>query len=375
MVMPYQMLVDAVRGRAPIILGEHVQDEQFQPATIDLRVGDTIDAISASFLPRPGESVADLIKKVSQYSFQLSRDKTHHLDVGKTYIVPLAESCAFPDQTRMLFSPKSSTGRNDVFVRVIVESYPHFDRTPWGFRGKLWLEITPRSFHVGIRAGLCLVQGRIKTRQSHTLTTDELVRAHTKYGIAFDSAGKPLKELRTEDGKLHFHLDLQRDIVGFRAKRRVSKQLDLSAPPGTYQPKTFWQPIPRPEEGHIVLDPGEFYLLATVERVRLPPHYCGELMSYDPTAGEFRAHYAGFFDNGFGGNSGTTGVLEVRENALPFAVEHGQPVCAMAFEQTFEVPQQLYGVGSSYTEPGPSLSKQFLHRHDAWTLGYWASRF
>ena len=375
MVMPYQMLVDAVRGRAPIILGEHVQDEQFQPATIDLRVGDTIDAISASFLPRPGISVADYIGKVSQYSFHLSRDKTHHLDVGKTYIVPLAESCAFPDQTRMFFSPKSSTGRNDVFVRVLVESYPHFDRTPWGFRGGLWLEITPRSFHVGIRAGQCLVQGRVKTRESHTLTTDELLRAHTKYGIVFDSFGKPLDKLRAEDGKLHFHLDLQRDIVGFRAKRPVSKQLDFSVSSDTYQPRAFWHPIPRPEEGHIVLNPGDFYLLATAELIRLPSQYCGELMPYDPTAGEFRAHSAGFFDNGFGGKFGTTGVLEVRENALPFAVEHGQPVCAMAFEQTFEVPERLYGAeGSSYTQSGPSLSKQFSHRYDAWTFAYWASK-
>ena len=380
MVMPRQMLIDAVRGRAPIIRGEHIRDDQFQPATMDMRLGPTIHAVSTSFLP-PGshDSILDLVKRLSHYNFELSQDKTHHLDVNKIYMVPLMEHCEFPENTRMFFSPKSSVGRNDVHVRVVAEGYPYYDRTPFGYKGPLWVQIAPQSFHVGVRAELALVQGRIKTRDSHRLTTDEIYHMHEKYGIAYDSSGKVLSpngQVKVHEGTMHFHIDLERDVVGFKAKRNVGKQLDLSAEPNTYDPKEFWEPLYRQPDGCLVLDSGEFYLLATQERVSIPPECCGELLPVDPSLGEFRVHYAGFFDNGFGGKNGTHGVLEVRSSGRPFMMQHGKPVRSMAFERTFEIPDQLYGAGgSSYTEPHPSLSKHFLRRYDSWTLKHQASRF
>jgi dCTP deaminase len=376
MVVPYQMLIEAARGRAPIIKAPHFIDEQFQPATIDLRLGDEIHAVSTAFLPSDQfDSVADAVKARSHYSFTLSPDKTHHLDIDKIYMVPLVESCDLPDNTRMLFSPKSSVGRNDVFVQIVVERYRRYNRTPWGYKGRLWAQITPQSFHVGVRAGLRLVQGRIMTRSSHTLTTDELQHLHTKHGIALGADGKPLP-ISIESGKVEFHIDLQRDIAGFRAKRRVSTQLDLSAKPDTYDPRDFFEPLYRTARGELVLDPGEFYLLSTVERIRIPPECCAELVPVMAEYGEFRVHYAGLFDNGFGGRHGTHGVLEVRATSVPFMLEHGNPVCAMSFERTFEVPTKLYGEGgSSYTESAPSLAKIFAHRYDAWKPKFWAGRF
>lgn len=378
MVMPYQMLVDAVRGRAPILRAtQPIRDDQFQPATIDLRLGKKIYALSTTFLPKRDGSVEDMIAELEHYSFDLQEDRTHHLDVGKVYIVPLMESCEFPDNTRMFFSPKSSIGRNDVFVRIISEGYHRYDRTRYGYRGKLWAEIIPQSFHVGVRAGLPMVQGRIKTKDSQTLSTDELYHLHEKYAVVLDKRGKPLspQALRVEDGRAEFHIDLERDVIGFRAKRRVKERLDLTAQENTYDPRRFWEPLYRSGEGHLILDPGEFYLFATLERIHIPPECCGELVQIDPGLGEFRVHYAGFFDNGFGGRDGTHGVLEVRASSVPFLLTHGNPVCAMEFERTFQVPEKLYGTSSHYTQAAPSLSKIFSHRYDAWELKYQTSRF
>lgn len=373
MVMPYQGLVDAVRGQAPIIRGPNIRDDQFQPATIDLRLGDKIYAVPAGFLPGSHESMLGRIMEVKNYDFSLVPNRTYHLDQGLLYMAPLMESCNFPETVRMHFSPKSSVGRNDVFVWVISEKHRRYDRTPWGYRGGLWLQIKPQSFNVGVRVGLPLVQGRIKTRSSRTLDVDQLQQLHQKHALVVGKDGVPIsgRDLHMEDGKLELHVDLERDIVGFRAKRQVATRLDLGVSVDTYDPKEFWEPLYRPANGRLVLDPDEFYLLATVERIKIPPECCGELLQVDPGLGEFRVHYAGFFDNGFGGKDGTHGVLEVRASSVAFELQHNQTVCVMVFERTSEIPTKLYGVGSNYTEPKPSLSKHFSHRYGAWDMGFW----
>ncbi|MDE2071453.1 MAG: 2'-deoxycytidine 5'-triphosphate deaminase [Patescibacteria group bacterium] len=375
MVYPYQMLKDAAFGAAPIIYGEHITEGQFQPATMDLRLGNKMVAVPEAFTPPTHDSIEDYLKSVEHYPLYLNREQTQHLDRNKLYVVKLVESCQFPETTRMIFSPKSSIGRNDVHVRVMCEKYPYYDRTPWGYKGPLYALIASQSFHIGVRAGLEMVQGRIKTRTSKRLGTDEVYQMHQKYGIAYDKAGNALvarEQIRVEDGTMNFHIDLERDVVGFRAKRNVGTRLDLTAGE-TYQPEAYWEPMYR-HGSRLVLDPGEFYLLATQERVKIPPECCGQLVPVDPDLGEFRVHYAGFFDNGFGGAQGTHGVLEVRASGVPFALGHGKPVCGMQFERTFEVPTRLYGQGqSNYTEPLPSLSKHFDNRYSAWDLKYWAS--
>lgn len=373
MAMPRQMLLGATRGVAPMIRGEHIRDDQFQAATMDLRLGHTVDAVEAAFSPEPHRSIKDFVKEISHYNFDLSRDKTHHLDARKIYVVPLMESCELPEDSRMIFSPKSSIGRNDIHVRVMAERWPYYDQTPWGYKGPLWALIASHTFHVGIRAELALVQARIKTKESRPLTSQEIYYAHAHLGIAYDKMGVPLSPhdgVKIRDDSMHFHIDLERDVIGFRAKRNVGKQLDLSAPPHSHDWKEFWERLTR-SNGRLVLDPGEFYLLATEERVSLPPELCGELTQVDPNLGEFRVHYAGFFDPGFGlkNKKGTHAVLEVRAMGVPFILQHGKPVCAMSFERMTEVPDQLYGDGgSNYIESGPSLAKHFDHRYGAWTF-------
>lgn len=377
MVMPYQMLKEAVFGRTPVFSApEHspITEDQIQMATIDLRLGMEIHALGEAILPQPGEDIEALIARRSHYSFRLSEGKTHHLDFEKTYIVSLVEQCNFPRQVYGKCSPKSSTGRCDVFVRVIAPGYPHYDRIPSGYVGPLYLEITPLSFNVGVCAGLSLTQCRLKTDRSLTLDDDDLVRMHMHHGIVFDGNGVPIDhdQLHIAEKQFYFHVDLDRDVVGFVARKTVMERLDLSLKKETYSPEDFWEPMFRPKNGELVLPRNTFCLLATKERVRIPAECCGEMLSSVTTTGEFRVHYAGFFDNGFGGDTGTNGVLEVRVRDIPFRLIDGQPVCAMVFERTFELPERLYGEGgSNYTRPDPSLSKHFLNRYEAWEADYW----
>ncbi|HYF13387.1 MAG TPA: 2'-deoxycytidine 5'-triphosphate deaminase [Candidatus Paceibacterota bacterium] len=368
MVMPYQHLHDAVFGRVPILrttTNEYpIGEDQVQPASIDFRLGQRAFAMFSAALPH-GETVQELIEKYKRFGFELREENI--LERGRTYLVQLFEECSLPEGVYIQFSPKSSTGRCDVFVRVLSDKYSHYDRTPRGYQGKLYLEITPMSFDVHVKSGLALVQGRFKTPRTRRLEPEELVHLHTKEGIIFNRSGEPLghSSLNISHGNVYFHADLDRDIVGFAAKGTIAKVLDMREK-DKHRTEEFWEPIRRPADGNLILEPGRFYLLATKERVRIPNICCGELLSFDITTGEFRVHYAGFFDNGFGGESGTNGVLEVRVRDVPFRVVDGQPICAMVFEETFEVPSVLYGKNSHYMKPGPSLSKHFVDRYEAW---------
>lgn len=375
--MPYQMIRRFVSGAAPIIhASTPIVDDQIQPASLDLRLGSAVYRVWAASLPGPYEPVIDMVSKAPErckYKFNLDTRTTNNFEKGHTYVVELMESCALPDHAWIEFSPKSSTGRCDVFARVLCDRHPHYDMTPKGYHGPLWLEVTPLSFDVTVQEGLSLVQGRIKTEDTHMLTTRELSELQIEYGVLCSREGRPLThgDIRIHDNELYYHVDLDRDIVGFQAKSRPNVALNLLAgKDGTlpHDPKDFWIPIERPKNGRLVLEPDIFYLLATKERTRIPKGVCGQVTSFKITTGEIRPHYAGFFDPGFGGEGGTNGVLEVRARDVPFTISDGSPICSMKFERMLAIPEKLYGVGiaSNYPEAGPSLSKHFSGRYKAW---------
>lgn len=340
-----------------------LKDDQVQIASVDCTLGGVAYKMKSAALPH-GECVDDLIQQYSRFDFRLTREKTSCLERGVCYIIPLQERLRLGRNMRAVFSPKSSTGRNDVFVRVLSDYFPHYDQTDFGYHGRLFLEVTPLSFDILVSRGLSLTQFRVKTRDSVVMSSEAVELLHSEYGIVFDKRGKliPNNELEVNDG-LYFHVDLDRAIVGFEARSSPLEELDMTRNE-VHDPKDFWVPILRPSDGQIVLEPGKFYLLTTKERIKIPPVCCGEILPYDISSGEFRPHYAGFFDNGFGGKRGTFGVLEVRARDLVFRVKDGQPICRMKFEETLEVPSQLYA--GHYTGTGPSLSKHFRNRKQVW---------
>ncbi len=380
MVMPSQMIRRHVFGASPsITCGDQdnpITEKQIQPASFDLRLGSGVWRVWSTSLPQQYQPIADMVSEKGRhkYRFNLDKTSTNLLEKGHTYVIQLMEGCAFARNTWMEFSPKSSIGRCDVFARVLCDGYSHYDMTPKGYHGPLWLEVTPLSFDVLVQEGLSLVQGRIKTEETHVLIDRELNDLQTDFGILCDREGKPLfkGDTNIHDGELYYSVDLDRDIVGFEAKVHANVVIDLRAGSQKdiplHDPTDFWTPIRRPKNRRLVLVPGVFYLLATKERTRIPPTVCGQVTSFKITTGEIRPHYAGFFDPGFGGEGGTNGVLEVRARDVPFEISDGSPICSMRFEQMLEVPDKLYGVGieSNYPGSGPSLSKHFNDRYEAW---------
>lgn len=381
MVMPRQQIERDIKGQVPMI-SSHPDfpiniDDQIQPASFDFRLGGNVFRMRSSAIPH-NETVEELIARYKKYDFPLDTKRDHYLERGATYIIPLLERLALPSGVEVECTAKSSTGRVDAFCRVLADRVPNYDLVPYGYHGPLYLEITPLSHDLLVRNGLSLVQGRFKTLDTKQVTKRELEELHMRQAILYSAGGKPLtlQELDIEDNELYFHIDLsKRDVVGFVAKD-TTLPINMNAREkdnNLHEPHDFWEPIRRPKDGMLELLPGKFYLLATKERVRIPPEVCGQVQAYKVNSGEMRPHYAGFFDNGFGGEQGTNGVLEVRAREVTMRVLDGQRICAMRFEKTFELPDRLYGQqGSSYTGTGPSLSKHFLHRYDAWNSGYWS---
>lgn len=380
MVLAYQQLRDAIQGKAPIISAPPkypIDIKQVQPASLDLRLGEKAYRTRAASLPRDDQFVFDLISTEphKKYDFDLSTKKSNMLEKNHTYVIPLLEACALPEHVWIEFSPKSSTGRCDVFARVLCDRFPHYDVTPPGYHGPLYLEVTPLSFDVEIRQGLSLMQGRLKTKKTLRLDDEEIAQLHMKEGILFGTMGRALsqKELRIRNRELFYHVDLDRDVVGLMAKSSFDSSLRMDLDPEKdplEEPRNFWEPIQRPRGGVLTLIPGNFYLLATKERTKIPSTVCGQVTSYELTTGEFRPHYAGFFDPGFGNpQEGTKGVLEVRARDVPYNLTDGKPICSMKFERMSELPEVTYA--GNYRESGPSLSKHFDHRYTAWESGYW----
>lgn len=368
MILPYQKLLEISTGASPMIRGLVDPKKQIQMATTDCSLHGPVYRMKAAAVPSRVETVAELIERFASYDFAI-RDDGSVLERGGCYLIPLNEEISFTEHFSAVFSPKSSIGRTDTFVRVLCDRSPQYDRTDAGYRGKLYLEITPLSFNVAVRPNLELTQFRVR-RGECVMKGEDLALMHARYGLMYSRDGKVLgqEDMEIFSNSLFFHIDLDRDIVGLEARANPTEILDLSNV-GMYDPEDFWIPIKRPRNKEIVLTPGKFYLLTTKERVRIPPEWCAEIVPYDVSTGEFRSHYAGFFDNGFGGKQGTHVVLEVRARDVPHRLYDGQRVCRMVFERTLEVPEKLYGTGagSHYIGAGPSLPKHFKERDTFWS--------
>lgn len=329
-------------------------DGQIQPASLDLRLGTIAYRVRASFLAGEDRSVADRLQEFEMHRIDLSEGAV--LEKGCVYVVPLCESLSLPDDMTAVANAKSSTGRLDLLTRTITDGGTEFDRIAAGYQGPLYAEICPRSFSVLVRPGMRLNQIRFRQGQS-VLSDAELTALHAQSRLVDGPAV-------IQDG-LGFSVDLQpegTDLVGYRAKPH-SGVIDLDRI-GQYAPSEYWEEI-RTSDGRIILDPGAFYILVSREAVHIPPQYAAEMAPYLAMVGEFRVHYAGFFDPGFGhaeaGGAGSRGVLEVRCHEAPFVLEHGQVVGRLVYERMAEIPTELYGAGiaSNYQGQGLKLSKHF----------------
>jgi len=338
-----------------------IPPENVQPASLDLRLGETVHRIRASFLPdrRP---IAEKLREFSQDSFSI-HEEPRILEPGTPYLISLQEELALPAGIRGKANPKSSTGRLDVFTRVITDRGRRFDQVQDGYVGPLFLEVVPLSFTVKIHEGLTLNQLRLSVGRS-SIHDEELLQIHETDPLLYErGVAVPAPKLSFSDG-LFLSLDLSHQHVGYQAKKH-RRALDL----GRGQPydwKEFWDPVESEEGDTIVLDPNAFYLLLSNESVRIPPGLAAEMAAYDPTSGELRTHYAGFFDPGFGYDPagalrGSRAALEVRAHDVPFAIEHGQKVAKLTYERMAAEPETLYGagIGSSYQGQTDTLGKHF----------------
>ena len=340
--------IGAITSDAPL------EPEQIQPASLDMRLGGRAFRIRASFLPGRHEKVSERLKSLKMHEIDLRGGSV--LEKGCVYLVPLLEELKLPGDIQAAANAKSSTGRLDLLTRVITDSGEEFDRVSSGYNGKLYAEICPRSFSVLVREGMKLNQIRFRNKNT-TVNDDDLRALHTRENLVPGNA-------IIDDG-LGFSVDLRPskgDLVGFRAKPHTGIiDLDLI---DHYNPTEFWDEI-RTSRGEIILDPGAFYILVSRESVHIPPNYAAEMAPYVSMVGEFRVHYAGFFDPGFGhnaaGGSGARGVLEVRCHEAPFVLEHGQVVGRLIYEKMSYQPTKLYGQGvkSNYQGQGLKLSKHF----------------
>jgi dCTP deaminase len=331
-----------------------IRDDQIQPASLDLRLGPVAYRVRASFLAGPRRTVQDRLEEFTMHKMDLAGGAV--LEKNCVYVIPLAERLALPSGVTAVANAKSSSGRLDLLTRTITDEGVEFDRIPAGYRGPIFAEVCPRSFSVLVREGQRLNQIRFRDGQS-VLTDAALSALHAREPLVTGEAV-------ISDG-LGFSVDLRPasgDLVGYRAKPHAGV-IDLDRI-GHYPVADFWEEL-RTVEGQIILDPGAFYILVSREAVTIPPDYAAEMAPYLAMVGEFRVHYAGFFDPGFGhalaGGAGSRGVLEVRCHEAPFVLEHGQIVGRLVYEHMKERPEALYGAGisSNYQGQGLKLAKQF----------------
>jgi dCTP deaminase len=337
---------------------EPIQDDQYQPASLDLRLGSVAYRVRASFLPGKDATVKQKLEDLAMHEMDIGNGAV--LERGCVYIVPLLEGLALRKRTSALGNPKSSTGRLDIFIRLITDYGTEFDRVREGYNGPLYAEVSPRTFSVLVRKGSRLNQIRI--RRGNPLSSDELMKRLQQEHQVVAS----IKKVDIRDG-VPVSVDLQGDksggLIGYRARSHAGL-IDIDKV-GHYDVLDYWEPIHAPRRGGLVLDPADFYILASREAVNVPPTHAAEMLAFDTLIGDFRVHYAGFFDPGFGhpdaGGDGSRAVLEVRAFEVPFVIEHGQVVGRLAYELLTAPPTRLYGSGmnSSYQRQGIALSKHF----------------
>ena len=333
-----------------------VLEDQIQPASLDLRLGDTAYRIRASFLPGVSGQVMQKLEMLAFHKIDLTDGAV--LETGCVYLVPLMEALALPERTGGFANPKSSTGRIDVFTRVITDFGVEFDKAPPGYKGHLYLEVSPRTFPVLVRAGSRLSQ--IRFRRGNPAHSDaEIKRLHQESALVDGRANI--------DGGLALSIDLSGDkqtgLIGYRAKRHAGL-IDVDRV-NALPMNEYWEPIYNHGKNQLILDPDEFYILASRESVSIPPTHAAEMVPFNPLVGEFRVHYAGFFDPGFGAGlegKGSRAVLEVRSREVPFILEHGQVIGRLIYERLTDRPEVLYGksLSSNYQRQGLRLSKHFI---------------
>jgi dCTP deaminase len=331
--------------------------DQIQPASLDLRLGTRAWRVRASFLPGPSHTVADKLERLKLHEIDLSEGAA--LETGCVYVVPLLESLALPGDVSASANPKSSTGRLDIFTRVMTDHAQEFDKIPAGYNGPLYIEVSPRTFPVVVRAGSRLSQIRFRTGNA-ILSEADLHQLHDREKLV--AAESP----NISGGGIALSIDLTGDanrLIGYRGKRHTGLiDVDKRA---AHDVLDFWEPLYDRGAGELILDPDEFYILVSREAVHVPPLHAAEMTPFDPLVGEFRVHYAGFFDPGFGhsaaGGTGSRAVLEVRSHDVPFILEHGQIVGRLVYERMRARPDALYGtdLGSNYQAQGLKLSKHF----------------
>jgi dCTP deaminase len=369
-ILPCQKITEMVAGGqiAPVGILSEISPDQIQPASIDLRLGDFAYPVDASFLPGKGRKVLDKMRELdgSFESFAMDLRKGAVLERGRLYVVPLLESISLSRDVAAFANPKSSTGRLDILTRLIADEATLFDQVEEGYEGQLYLEIAPRSFSVVVRTGTRLNQLRFRrTRgeEPRPITAADWRQMLHEGQLATTSAGGD------KTGLLPFSIDLVGSggdgcLIGWRA-RKHARRIDLDR--RDYDPLDFWEPIRFHRNASLVLDPDEFYILMTKEAIAVPPDFAAEMLPYDTRAGEFRVHYAGFFDPGFGWDpnsmkaGSSRGVLEVRSHEVPFVLEHGQRVGWLRYERMAERPNALYGreIASNYQGQELKLAKQF----------------
>lgn len=369
-ILPCQKISEMVANAeiAPVGILSDILPDQVQPASIDLRLGDYAYPIDASFLPGRGAKVLEKMAELDAdfQSFGMDLRKGAVLERGRVYVVPLLESIRLKSEVAAFANPKSSTGRLDILTRLIADEATLFDQVREGYQGQLYLEIAPRSFSVVVRTGSRLNQLRFRR------TRGEAPRAITSVDwrqLLSEGQISDTAEVSDRTGYLPFSIDLVGSgedgcLIGWRAKKHT-RRIDLDR--RDYDPLDFWEPIHFHRRASLVLDPDEFYILMTKEPIAVPPDFAAEMLPYDTRAGEFRVHYAGFFDPGFGWDPFTRkagssrGVLEVRSHEVPFVLEDGQRVGWLRYERMAERPQVLYGreIGSHYQGQDLKLAKQF----------------
>ena len=368
-VLPSQYLAAAIDAGLISAGAFTIPRENIQPASLDLRLGEVAYRIRCSFLPGR-HSVEQRVKDYVIDELDLHREGAV-LETNRPYLIPLKERLTLPANVAGKANPKSSTGRLDVFTRVITDHSDRFDEVAEGYSGNLYLEVVPLSFAIRVREDLSLNQLRLSVGRPE-LSDEELRDFHRRQPLLF-RRGEPVADdaLAVDDG-LFLSLDLQGDRsgrVGYRA-RDNAPLLDMTRV-GGLDPDAYWEHVKGEVGDRVVLTPQRFYLLMSDESVTIPPNLAAEMMAYDPTSGELRTHYAGFFDPGFGYSEaglfqGSRAALEVRAHDVPFMIEHGQRVCKLTFERMLEEPATLYGrgIGSSYQQQEETLGKHFLPRPD-----------
>jgi dCTP deaminase len=356
-VLPAQAL-RALTASGVIGLSEPLAARQLQPASLDLRLGAVAHRVRASFLPGPGTTVDSKLESLRLHTFDLTRGAV--LETGCVYIVPLLESLDLPADLSGSANPKSSTGRLDVFTRVIADGAAAFDQISSGYAGPLYAEICPQTFPIVVHQGSTLSQ--IRLRRGAAQVPDEALRELQRSARLVSGGVEDI------EGGIALSVDLIGDaggLVGYRAKRHTGL-VDVNVS-GACPIADYWEPIHagKGASRRLILDPDQFYILASKEAVHVPPAYAAEMMPFNPLVGEFRVHYAGFMDPGFGhgpaGGSGARVVLEVRSHKVPFVLEDGQIIGRLIYERLTEMPEMLYGrdLGSNYQGQALKLSKHF----------------